>query len=112
MSCESVALLVFVALLAGAVATAQELGLGGRSPGTPNVATGADAALVAGPQVVSDRSREVVAAPGGPARNWGFRVAYRLTLAASNSDAVPFFAHSKQRIGHRIYAGMPYTLRR
>jgi hypothetical protein len=27
------------------------------------------------------------------------------------SGAVPFFAQSKQRMGHRIYIGMLYTLK-
>jgi hypothetical protein len=49
---------------------------------------------------------------GGAARNWGFRVDYRLVLVGSNSDAVPFFARSKQRLGHRLYAGMLYIIRR
>ena len=46
------------------------------------------------------------------ARNWGFRVDYRLVMVNRNSDAVPFFARSKQRLGHRLYAGMLYVIRR
>ena len=49
---------------------------------------------------------------GGDARNWGYRIDYRLVIVNSKSDAVPFFAHSKQRIGHRVYVGMLYTMKR
>jgi hypothetical protein len=49
---------------------------------------------------------------GGDARNWGFRIDYRLLIVNSKSDAVPFFAQSKSRMGHRIYIGMLYTLSR
>jgi hypothetical protein len=45
------------------------------------------------------------------ARNWGFRVDYRLVMVDNNSDAVPFFARSKQRLGHRLYAGMLHIIR-
>ncbi len=49
---------------------------------------------------------------GGDARNWGWRGDYRLVMVNSKSDAVPFFAQSKRRIGHRISLGMFYTLKR
>jgi hypothetical protein len=49
---------------------------------------------------------------GGDARNWGWRGDYRLVMVNENSDAVPFFASSKSRYGHRISVGMFYTLRR
>jgi hypothetical protein len=45
----------------------------------------------------------------GDARNWGFRFDYRLVMVNSKSDAVPFFAQSKRRVGHRFYVGMLYT---
>jgi len=49
---------------------------------------------------------------GGDAKNWGYRIDYRLVMIASKSDAVAFFAQSKSRIGHRIYIGMIYTMKR
>jgi len=49
---------------------------------------------------------------GGDARNWGWRGDYRLVMVNSKSDAVPFFAQSKRRMGHRIELGMFYTLKR
>ena len=49
---------------------------------------------------------------GGDVRNWGWRFDYRLVIVPSKSDAVPFFAQSKQRLGHRISFGLMYTLRR
>jgi len=48
----------------------------------------------------------------GDARNWGFRVDYRIHFVNSNSDAAEFFAQSKSRTGHRFYIGMLYTLKR
>jgi hypothetical protein len=48
----------------------------------------------------------------GDARNWGFRIDYRVVLINSKSDAVAFFAQNKGRIGHRFYIGMLYTARR
>jgi hypothetical protein len=48
----------------------------------------------------------------GDAANWGFRIDYRVLIVNSNSDAVPLFAQSKRRTGHRFYIGMLYTLRR
>jgi hypothetical protein len=48
----------------------------------------------------------------GEGRNWGFRIDYRLMMVNSKSDAVPFFAQSKQRRGHRFYIGMLYTAKR
>jgi hypothetical protein len=48
----------------------------------------------------------------GDARNWGFRVDYRVLMVNSNSDAVALFAHSQRRTGHRFYVGMLYTARR
>lgn len=47
----------------------------------------------------------------GDARNWGFRIDYRLLMVNSNSDAVELFAHGKRRMGHRFYIGMLYTLK-
>jgi len=49
---------------------------------------------------------------GGDARNWGYRIDYRLLFVNQKSDAVPFFAQSKQRMGHRIYIGLLYTMKR
>ena len=49
---------------------------------------------------------------GGDARNWGYRIDYRLLMVNKKSGAVPFFAQSKQRMGHRIYIGMLYTMKR
>jgi hypothetical protein len=48
----------------------------------------------------------------GDARNWGFRVDYRILMVKSNGDAVPLFAQNKGRMGHRFYIGLLYTLRR
>jgi hypothetical protein len=48
----------------------------------------------------------------GDARNWGFRIDYRLLMVNSKSGAVPLFAQSKRRIGHRFYIGMLYTMKR
>ncbi len=48
----------------------------------------------------------------GDARNWGYRIDYRLVMVTSKDGAVPFFAQSKSRIGHRIYIGLFYLLRR
>jgi hypothetical protein len=45
-------------------------------------------------------------------RNWGFRIDYRLMMVNKKSDAVPLFAQSKSRRGHRFYIGMLYTLKR
>jgi hypothetical protein len=45
-------------------------------------------------------------------RNWGFRIDYRLMMVNKKSDAVPLFAQSKRRTGHRFYIGMLYTLKR
>jgi hypothetical protein len=45
-------------------------------------------------------------------RNWGFRIDYRLIMVNTKSDAVPLFAQSKHRTGHRFYIGMLYTLKR
>jgi len=44
--------------------------------------------------------------------NWGFRIDYRMLMINENSDAVPLFAQSKGRIGHRFYIGLLYTLSR
>ena len=49
---------------------------------------------------------------GGDAHNWGFRVDYRLLMVSSSDSAAQFFAHSKSRMGHRIYIGMLYTAKR
>ncbi len=49
---------------------------------------------------------------GGDVRNWGWQGDYRLIMVNKNSDAVPFFARSKRRMGHRISLNMFYTLRR
>ncbi len=48
----------------------------------------------------------------GDARNWGFRVDYRLLMVNSKSDAVAFFGKTKDRIGHRFSIGLLYTLKR
>lgn len=51
----------------------------------------------------------------GDYRNWGFRIDYRLLMIRQNSGgggAVPWFAQSKGRMGHRFYIGMLYTLKR
>jgi hypothetical protein len=48
----------------------------------------------------------------GDARNWGFRIDYRVVVVNSKSSAVAFFAQSKQRIGQRFYIGMLYTAKR
>ena len=48
---------------------------------------------------------------GGDARNWGYRIDYRAVIVNKKSGAVPFFAQSKQRMGHRIYIGLLYTLK-
>ena len=48
----------------------------------------------------------------GDARNWGFRVDYRLQFVASKDDAAAFFAKSESRMGHRVYIGMFYLWRR
>jgi hypothetical protein len=45
-------------------------------------------------------------------RKWGARIDYRLFSVGSKGDAVAFFAKSKARLGHRIYVGILYTLRR
>jgi len=45
-------------------------------------------------------------------RNWGFRIDYRLMMVNKKSGAVPLFAQSKSRTGHRFYIGMLYTLKR
>jgi hypothetical protein len=45
-------------------------------------------------------------------RNWGFRIDYRLMMVNKKSDAVPLFAQSKRRTGHRFYIGLLYTLKR
>ena len=44
--------------------------------------------------------------------NWGFRIDYRILMVNENSDAVPLFAQSKGRIGHRFYIGLLYSLSR
>ena len=49
---------------------------------------------------------------GGDARNWGYRIDYRAVIVNKKSGAVPFFAQSKQRMGHRIYIGLLYTMKR
>jgi hypothetical protein len=43
---------------------------------------------------------------------WGMRIDYRLLSVGSKDDAAAFFAKSKRRVGHRIYAGFLYTLTR
>ncbi len=49
---------------------------------------------------------------GGDAPNWGFRIDYRYLFINENSDAPAFFASTKSRGAHRIYAGMLYTWKR
>ena len=44
--------------------------------------------------------------------NWGFRIDYRILMVNENSDAVPLFAQSKGRMGHRFYIGLLYTVKR
>jgi hypothetical protein len=48
----------------------------------------------------------------GDARNWGFRIDYRILMVNNDTDAVPLFAQIKRRMGHRFYIGMLYTVRR
>ncbi len=47
---------------------------------------------------------------GGDAKNWGFRGDYRFIMVNKKDSAVPFFAQSKSRKGHRIYIGMIYEM--
>ena len=49
---------------------------------------------------------------GADAPNWGFRVDYRYLFINSNDDAPAFFAKTKNRGAHRVYAGMLYTWKR
>jgi len=49
---------------------------------------------------------------GGAGRNWGYRADYRVVMVTSKDGAVPFFAKSKNRMGHRFYIGLFYLLRR
>jgi hypothetical protein len=49
---------------------------------------------------------------GADAPNWGFRVDYRYLFINSNGDAPAFFAKTKNRGAHRVYAGMLYTWKR
>jgi hypothetical protein len=49
---------------------------------------------------------------GADAPNWGFRVDYRYLFINSNEDAPAFFAKTKSRGAHRVYAGMLYTWKR
>ena len=44
--------------------------------------------------------------------NWGFRIDYRILMINEDSDAVPLFAQSKGRTGHRFYIGLLYSLSR
>jgi hypothetical protein len=37
---------------------------------------------------------------------------YRLFMVSEDRGAPAFFAHEKSRVGHRVYAGLMYTVRR
>lgn len=45
-------------------------------------------------------------------QGWGGRVDYRLFSIGKKDDAAAFFAKSKRRMGHRVYVGFMYTLKR
>jgi len=41
--------------------------------------------------------------------HWGYRIDYRILVVGSRETAVPFFAKTETRLGHRIYVGLLYS---